>query len=125
MITAKDVVAKVRELAAESPDFVYPTASRGNDVDCFYLPDERFGQPACIFGQALLALGADREVLARADSNPIGTPVNALLGDLGVIKDDDSADWFWTVQSKQDTRTPWGEAVWVADKAAIRRGASL
>jgi hypothetical protein len=108
--TTKDVVREVRRIAAENPDFVYTPSLNGI---CSYHATE--GNPqGCIIGAALKSLGVDVDVLAG--------PANTILRHLGLegvfyIEDvSREAEWVQTVQSCQDCRKPWGEAVSLASE---------
>ncbi|QFG25421.1 hypothetical protein [Actinomadura sp. WMMB 499] len=103
-LTFDQVEQKVRELAAENPEFVYET---GGHTVCQYNPDEE--QPGCIFGQALIAL--ERPVPGTLEAEPIAK----VLDELGVETTEGQKCWVSAVQSRQDTFSPWGEAVNYAD----------
>lgn len=114
-------VAAVRQLAADSPDFVYepPEDRRG----CRYVFG---GVPSCLIGQALVGVGVPIEQVADLDDYSTGdqpdtavaTVVPRLLAGLGVEMDSEWAEiigWANYVQVRQDRRDKWGRAVAKAD----------
>lgn len=124
--TAEDVVAEVRKIAAEMPDFVY--TDQGADLGpgeftapCSYLGrsvgDEQ-GQ-ACIVGTALQRLGVSRDDLLEQEGNCALDAVRLLLSPteprLPVRY------WLAHVQQAQDTGFSWGDAVRMADGEVVRR----
>jgi len=121
--TAEDVVAEVRKIAGEMPDFVY--TDQGADLGpgaftpCSYLGraigDEQ-GQ-ACIVGTALQRLGVSRDDLLKVEERG---SINALLS-LGVARElSPTLYWLSHVQQAQDTGFSWGDAVRLADGEALR-----
>lgn len=118
--TTADVVAEVRRLAAESPDYVYypKGCEEGEEVSyytgCSYVTGA--DGKGCIVGQALANLGVPEVYLSMSDGeNALG----ALAG-LGLttrdhvrfVKDRTPEENFLIgVQTRQDDATAWGEAV--------------
>ncbi|RAV17537.1 hypothetical protein DQP57_00490 [Mycobacterium colombiense] len=121
------IIAEVRKIAAERPNFVYPR------LNCAYL--DEYGCPSCIIGHALFRL----EVIPSVHLIE-GKPASFTLSDLGIDLDHDEARWLDEVQAAQDGRAgpppprpglspeefkskwaehpgryPWGEAVKHAD----------
>ena len=107
--TLDDVVSKVREVAAERPDFVY---SSPNPDNCLYRHGENREEPGCIIGQALDRLGY---VVPQAWE---GSNAEALMDHIYDLSqhDDVRASWLRYVQGEQDRAKPWGEAVSEADR---------
>jgi hypothetical protein len=108
------LVAAVREVAAEKPDFVYDAPYGG----CVYVADK---QPSCIVGQAAWRLGLIDATFEKDDGiNMSG--VTTFLRELGADLGDDETlygrEFLDTVQVKQDEGVPWGDAVEIADERA-------
>lgn len=123
--------AEVRKLVASQPEFVYPTAP---GIDCHYLPDSipmldesptgretyrRVKRPGCIFGQALLNVGLNSDLLMEVEDAPISDVLDWMV-DLGLLDADvhdlHFHDWALVVQESQDNGTPWGDALDRADQ---------
>lgn len=111
-LTANDelFVKALREVAAEAgPDYTYPDewreqAGEGEDGgQCRYVVN---GQPACLIGRALAALG----VPVAALENVEGSAAWAALGELHPTSAPvgDAAN---LAQERQDTGATWGEAL--------------
>lgn len=117
MINVTDLVNKVRALAAENPDLVYPSV--GPTGRCYYLTSGRPNDvPGCIMGQALIALDPElRPVLERADEDQdlIRGILDKTLGSKVVQDNSLDVDWLALVQAKQDKAMSWGKAVAYAD----------
>jgi len=111
-LTFTDLARKAVEIADASPDFIYvpppPLTTRG--PRCAYAnPD---GTGSCLFGQAMIALGATG--LARETTGGIinvaplvgfvetGTPADRMLLRYAL----------GSAQGNQDAGMPWGQAVW-------------
>lgn len=108
----KDVITKVRELAAANPDYVYKMPDTGY---CQYTFN---GQGSCIVGQAYLELGVPVERVESWDFGSEGRPLGA---DQLVEREYDDysltdKEWLDNVQGFQDADKPWGEAVRKADE---------
>lgn len=112
------VIAKVREIAAARPDFIYialrwgtDSAGPGEPNGCKYMHGD---QPGCIFGQALTALGVSPGKLREHDRN--GHNIYAVFGSPSVLSPE-YADVAWCsrVQRAQDRGNAWGEAVKYGD----------
>lgn len=103
----KDVIAKVRELAAEKPDFVYesPSGVRGCCVNWVEEDGKKIG--SCLIGQALFALGAGDIISDMAGVDELYDYGDE---DIGL-----EVDWLTVVQSAQDNKRPWGQAIEIAD----------
>ena len=109
MLKFADVEGKVRELAAANPTYVYradPNAYLGR---CEYRPNSV--QPGCVFGQALIALGA--EIPAEWE----GRGIVQLYGLLGIEATFVQKRWSETLQFNQDRNSSWGTALKMADEA--------
>lgn len=112
---------KVREIAAERPDYVY----RGNGAvgklgRCVYVRD---GQPSCLIGHALWGLGLiDATLEQRGSGQGDNTgDIHSLADTLNLDIDSDSLDWLSQAQYRQDVGRPWGEAVQLADEQFLPR----
>lgn len=119
------VIATVRAKAAADPGYVYipPVLSEGGDIDgndvrsCVYVSH---GYPSCIVGHGLweaeLIDGTFEENIANG--YPF-VPYNVDDG-FGFMRAMNPAEinWLSDVQREQDSRTPWGEAVRMADEIA-------
>lgn len=118
----QQIIAKVREIAAEQPDFVYHEPPGA--VSCVYVHD---GRPSCIIGQALWALGLIDATLEH-DETPVLQPGTVyspakpnkvtsrdLFKHLGIEVDTEEAKWLRAVQSFQDSQFCWLLAVERAD----------
>lgn len=111
----KKIIAEVRKVAAEKPDFEY----RGV---CRYVVD---AQPGCLVGHALWNLGLIDEDFERhpANDEDVDYVAEYLAYKRNVCDDFDSQelDWLSRAQHTQDDKTPWGECVALADEVT-RRG---
>jgi hypothetical protein len=109
-ITFAELAAEVRRLAAERPDYTYPNTING----CTYTTDTRNGitTPPCLFGQALLNLGASESVL-EGEYNRI----RVLMTTVGIFYGTTEGDWAAMVQAGQDDHARWADAVRDADEA--------
>lgn len=107
-VTAAEVIAKARELAAARPKHVYLTPSESDSV-CSYYRD-RSGEPGqgCLFGQAL--------ALLDITDPKEGESIFSVLLDHGIPCSDSDSEWLTAVQSSQDGGDPWGEAIRLADE---------
>lgn len=111
--TAEDVVAQVRNLAAERPGYVY---SPGEYESCSYVTGED-GQ-GCIIGQAVQRLGVPAELLEALEDKAAGglgvkSLLSTLLGDEEAFSP--AGSWLASVQARQDASAPWGAAVATTD----------
>lgn len=107
-ITFDQIEAKVRELAAESPEYRYPGNGNGS---CFYAPNGEI--PSCIFGKALIALGVEASWLTGREGNGI---VALMRDHLSVAATVQQRLWAARLQRFQDTGQTWGYAVSEADR---------
>lgn len=96
------IIAAIREVAAESPDFVYKGM-------CQYVVN---GQPGCLVGHALWRLGLIDEGIERYNTNDL--KIKAF--DLAWAFDRAELAWLGHVQNRQDRGAPWGVAVKDADE---------
>jgi hypothetical protein len=113
----KRLVAEVRALAAEKPDFVYTAIDFHSDADggrekCTYVHGDDGG---CIVGQAALRAGMPLDELREKDNDDEDTSVSVQFADYGLSADE--LLWLSKVQHAQDTNMPWGAAVDHADDA--------
>ena len=110
-LTVEAVAAKVRELAAERPGFVYEMSGSA----CLYVhrdPNtlERIEGQGCIVGQACAALGWVIPVELEKKS------VGVVLDVVGRDVNNEAGGWLDFVQGQQDSGHPWGVAVENADR---------
>jgi hypothetical protein len=105
--TLDDVVAKVREVAAERPTYVYDNGTGGELSSCFYRHGADRSEPGCIVGQALDRLGYVVPELWE------GTNASSLLQSIfpEVDRVDSRIFWVRSVQSAQDGGMSWADAV--------------
>lgn len=111
-----DLIAAVRQVAIEQPTYVYDP-----DPDCVYR--EETGEPSCLIGHALKRIGQLDLISVETRMSPgasIATTrnlmnVSQLLYDLGLQFTEAQKRWLTRVQSQQDERTAWGDAVNNAD----------
>ena len=100
--TFDEVVAEVKAIADERPDYIYPYSF--NEEVCMYFSD---GQPSCIVGHWLARRGVTVD-----DIRPFNTGAGpSVFRSLGIANLDSATVHFLSnVQAAQDTGTPWGEA---------------
>ncbi len=110
MITVEALIRRVRELAREKPDFIYPKNVTSEGPSCVYNAHED-GRPPCIFGQAFIDLG-----------EPVDEPSGEAAGAIwsvchvkGIAHTQRQRYWMVEMQSAQDCKIPWGEAMRQAD----------
>jgi len=120
--TLFDLADAVREVAAERPDFVYKRRDYPNhrQVCVYTTPD---GVPDCIIGVALAKVGD--AVPAWDCSRDYRCNEDRELGSVGGRSwrqywDTDEAEldvlkWLTSVQARQDSETPWQQAVELSD----------
>lgn len=112
MITAEQLIEKVRELVTANPEFVYRRPE--GQISCLYR--EHNGTPGCLFGQALTALGVE-----LTDVHERRT-IDVLLPQLGISVTRLQVEWMMSVQNAQDLGQSWAEAI---DRADFRRPLTL
>lgn len=103
-----DVVAEIRRLAGESPDYVYRRQG------CVYVEDDDAGNlvGSCIVGKALVNLGVEPEELHY--EVPSRIPGAGAL--LRRSVDDLERRWIDEVQYRQDLGYAWSESIANADE---------
>lgn len=107
LVPERDIVAAIRALAAENPNYVYEPDS--SDGACRNLPS--MSQPGCIVGQALLKVGVPWEVLKPYDT----AAYSGIRPILGFSGESVAANWIRKVQYQQDDQKTWSVAVANAD----------
>jgi hypothetical protein len=113
--TLDDVVAKVREVAAERPTYVYNNEGMsGYTSSCFYRHGENRDRPGCIVGQALDRLGY--VVPEMMEGSHATFVLHEIFG--GPSDSEDRVRWVRNVQRAQDDGKTWAEAVEKADTVA-------
>lgn len=109
-VTIDDLIAAVRQLAAEHPDNVYhKPLGHGWSTGCSYnngLCDD--GSEGCIFGQAFRRIGVDTSQMTTF----IGVELARAFGERPV---DEKMTWCAAVQARQDGGATWSSAVASAD----------
>ncbi|MFF0498493.1 hypothetical protein ACFYU5_18960 [Nocardia aobensis] len=117
-IPLTEIIAEIRRIAAESPDYVYKPVVKPNSLGigtCEYVERSADGElvGSCIVGRALVNLGVPPEVLTFTDDF---TPTAfGLLADLDFDVRGAEIKWIQRVQSGQDQKMSWGDAVARAD----------
>ena len=117
-----DVISEVRRVAAERPDYVYVNpegekATPDGSVTCAYYTED--GCPSCIIGFGAAPLLTEDERKAEV-YNGSGADVFIRNNIPGLSREENASqklNWLRRVQWYQDHGTPWGEAVWHADRA--------
>jgi hypothetical protein len=107
-VTADQIIAEVRRLASEQPDFIYqnPAWEGGIRGFCRYMHGEN--EPGCIMGHALYNLG----LTPPAE----GGVADVVQYDLGIGLTPSQAKWLSDVQRHQDRGETWATAVaWASD----------
>jgi hypothetical protein len=109
------LIDTVKDVAHESPDYVYDYATEGIGRACTYF--KKSGTPGCIVGHALHRMGVTLDDMMYEDEtgcdrnyneeHTITDLVNALDLPIGPHQ----LEWLAAVQGKQDNRQPWGQAV--------------
>jgi hypothetical protein len=127
--TPKDLVRKVRELAAANPEYVYQKpADDPSGFSCLYVHTSEDGSPGgCIFGRALRELGVPAEWFPGREGNNVLDLLETLWPgrkwarsyDRTVIGDSYIGTWCSRVQGYQDERKTWAEAVRLADEVVL------
>lgn len=120
-----ELIAVLKEIAAERPDYVYPhvDSKPGKPGTCHYA---REGSPSCIAGNWLSRLGVSTEILAELDDilrfdltyelegydEKVGAGFTTLV-DSGVIllPDPSVEEIVGGAQDLQDEGNAWGECV--------------
>lgn len=112
-IEASDLIAEIRRVAAERPEYNYRDEIRKMGFDgCVYqLPS---GEPGCLIGQGLFPLMENKDFFLEHDDlnedDVLGLEdANLIVGTGREI------GWLSRAQIRQDAGFTWGEAVAVAD----------
>jgi len=101
------LVAAVRAIAAEHPDFCY--RHNGDGTSCLYKPTPRNGRvTGCLIGEGLRRIGVST---AGLDKRAL-VGIKNLLRRVGLAAQfPEEASWLSDVQSNQDRGHTWGDAV--------------
>jgi len=130
------IIAEVRRLAAEKPDYVYEQPERASldgefygvesvfDLNtCLYVhkpADSAEATPGCLFGHAFLNLGYTVDQVKRCDRDlDASEAIRTLVGDgdLGTSEEiERKLSWANSAQSGQDGGATWEGAVAHADE---------
>ena len=113
MRTVADIVAAVREIAAEQPDFRYTT---DDEEPCAYgAPAGQKGSDltqGCIVGRAFDRAGFEYHEVQEAEI----IECLAFMGLDSAYDPSPEAQWLYCVQTQQDSGATWGDAVADADR---------
>lgn len=121
-ITPEKVIAEIRTLAQERPDFVYIDQRYEYETEeereegfhacgyAGYTAGSTLGE-GCIVGQALSRLGVDEETLLYHDGASGNNVVARLSDDWASPANSDAYRWIKMVQRQQDDGSAWGDAV--------------
>lgn len=105
--TALDVARKAVDLANANPDHIYQP--QPNTAGCMYVHRDENGKridgEGCLFGQAMIAVGVP---VTRDDEH---THIGAVLHSKGLDGPGDLLGLMEQVQSCQDARDTWGDAI--------------
>ncbi len=116
-ISTADALRALEEAVAEKgEDYIYPWTDIDGEDQCAYLDNK--GNPSCIAGHALVALGVPKWLLA--DHNT-GYNVGDLWSKGLVEMDADAREALQWAQTAQDSGHPWGEALRRARRAVDDR----
>lgn len=104
-----EVKAELEEIVRGRENYVYAVPADADD--CVYF-DPASKAPSCIVGHLIARHGVtyDDVTAVRYNCN-IYTSVAGLRGEDIVDASDDVVDYLNRVQSAQDVRIPWGEAI--------------
>lgn len=111
-VTVEDLEQAVREIALESPDYIYDRPDGG----CVYF--DKDGCPSCLIGHGLAKLGITPERVGGYNSSGVGG-----LSYEDIIVGED-LDWLINVQDRQDAGISWGDAVLLTDLHEEERNAN-
>lgn len=118
MVNTKQMIEEVRKIASENPDFTY------GGPRCSYFGSTLGvleGQ-CCIIGQAFKNLGVDTAKLLSQEEDDFSPSVEhtitAGIVDVDILSDKD-LDWLSSVQTCQDAKWSWEDAVRYADGGAV------
>lgn len=113
--TDAEVMATLRAVVAERPDYVYDSGDRNEygDMTCNYVQD---GTPSCLVGHVLFRLGIPLTELSAFDvaGGASADGVARLVLD-GVTESTIKGLWF--AQHAQDHGDTWAEALAAAERA--------
>lgn len=120
MTTVEKIIAKVRELAAASPENKY--IGFPDYCVCYYTAGKcSDGTEGCIIGQALVELGLLNKCdllvyyLHKGEFHNDTMFVTKLFEKLNIKLSLVQKEWLWKVQSFQDRKHSWSSAVNSAD----------
>ena len=126
MRSAKQVIAKVRELGANAPENKY-VSNNGFTICYYHIGKCTNGSTGCIVGQALMELGwvSQYDLLFYAHEYRLYTDEHLIFNDTTNITSlfkkllidcqGNELQWLARVQDKQDRGSTWGEAIKNAD----------
>lgn len=104
-LTYDEVVADLRALAAERPDYTYNAYEDGDDGSCIYFHHD--GTPSCIVGHVLAKHGVTLEDVGSANDDVVEKLVTG-----GIISGDSAAMGVLDrAQGAQDSGRRWADAV--------------
>ncbi|MEU2030760.1 hypothetical protein [Nocardia amamiensis] len=115
IITAADLVAKIRELVAAVPDATTPTLAEHPQGDRYVVRDEDgTWRGSRLIGRALLALGADPEQLAEHDAGNLSA-ATTVLSFVSYSSWGQDLLWLNVIQRHEGRGMTWERAVALAD----------
>ena len=119
VIDINDVIAKTRVIAGANPDYIYQR-TEGDLSTCTYV---KHGMASCLFGRALSALGVLIEKIKVFDSGIMSMGISDVLETWDdelrfVNRTQENVYWCERVQTKQDAKSRWEDAVAYADNEA-------
>lgn len=123
MSVTTNLIEKVREIAAVDPDYIYENPvgedSAGEEIEtCVYVWKDK---PSCIMGRALFAIGFADSYSDVWESTSVGS----VLSELDVRPNPRQEKWLMKVQIEQDSGTPYGRCIEIADRNhPLQEGAS-
>lgn len=110
-ITDEQVIATLKEVVAEQPNYVYAAPEHmTSGTECFYVHMDADGsnqRPGCVVGHVLSRLGISLDELGEHEDAPAGAVVTRLVDGLNVVTEDLLQD----VQTSQDGGNSWSEAL--------------
>ena len=113
-LTVSDLISKVRELAAASPDCRYRSTNGSSSGCCNNRGECTNGTVGCIIGQAAAALGYDW------GDEPSREGVHLFVNRVFRHTPRPQTYWLDLVQGQQDLGKTWGDAVQYADEQVSR-----
>ena len=105
------IIAEVRKVAAEHPDYIYQKIDGVSHGSCLYIYNNK---PSCIIGHALWNVGLI-DANWKGDTRAI-SDIRSIIGCEGWPLDSSEINWLAAVQHSQDRGTTWSGSVRAADE---------